>query len=226
MTIANIQKTTARASWLLDTRADGAVFNNTIADDRFIQEEFIRAAIETESEIVRALAEAYHPKRVQFLAWSSDLADGDTLPAHLGQAEAVQIAVTSSSAFKIGESTTRSNIDVWRENYNKMFDPIDHNITGTNLAGYFNITEQTIRFTGTKARAKICTFTPDYTTPAHQISDEFESLIISGMVPKLHKRGNDANIIQHYQNLYNQGLAMIRQGMTFVPDLTVAQKSE
>jgi hypothetical protein len=224
MAVADIAETTARAIWILGARDTGATYNNTVGDDRYDQEEFIRAAIEAESEIVRVLAEAYHPAREPFLAWSAALAHGDVIPAHIGQVEGVQIEPYSAAGYiKVGIKTSRANIDLWRENHNNIFDAVDHSTNGSNLAGYFNLTNQTILFTGLNAQVKICTFIPDYTTPAHQVSNEFESLIVAGIIPKVYKDGVPPSLIQHYSREYQQGLMALRGGLNSAPEINVAQ---
>lgn len=228
MAVANIALTTARASWLLGARADGAVFNNTIADDRYAQEEYLRAAVETESELVRALAEAYHPARTDFLAWSLDLAHGDNLPIHLGQVEAVQIEkYTGEGAYHPGLQTTRHNIIQWRENYNSIFDAIAHNANGSTLSGYFHIRNQTILFTGAQAQVKVVTFDPDFSgAPVHQIEEQWENALVCGMIPKLYKDGTDPRIVDHYSRQFQQVLTQIYSGLKAMPEIDMASKVE
>lgn len=225
MAAAAIAKTTARVLWILN--AHNGAFNDTVSDDRFIQEEIRRALIETESELVRDICEANHPKRAAFLAWSSDLAHGDTLPEHIGAVEAVQIKKHSgASGFEPAERTTRENIRLWRENYNSVFDTIAHNASGSNLSGYFNITNETIYFTGHAAQVKICTFTPDYSTPAHKISDEFEGALVAGAIPKLTKVGVPSELANMYLNQFTQMRQLIRGGASALPDVQEAQRGE
>lgn len=226
MAVAAIAKTAARVIWLIGARNDGATFDNTVSDDRFIQEEVLRALIETESEIVRAICEGYHPQRASFLGWSSALNHGDLLPAHIGQVEAVQIQPYSGAGYQIGEATTRENIRLWRENYNSRYDAIAHNQNGSYLAGYFNITNNTVVFTGNAAQVKVATFVPDNATPAHQISNEFESGIVAGTIPKLNKVGVPQALIAHYNNQYAMFLTAIRQGLQTLPEIMMAQKME
>lgn len=225
MAVADIGKTTSRVIWLIGARDEGGSFSASVSDDRFTLEEFERAAIETESEIVRDLAESYHPHRNSFLAWSADLVNGDVIPAHLGQIEAIQIkAYSAASGYSLAEATTRYNIRKWRNNTANIFDATAHDASGSNLPFYYHLDHQTIEFTGYRAQAKICTFTPDYATPAHQISNEFESAIIAGTIPKLAKIGVPTALVEHYSRLYETIRASIRQGLTQMPEIDVSQR--
>jgi hypothetical protein len=225
MATSDITKITARVSWILGSH--GSSFDATISDDRFIQEEIRRAIVETEAEIVRAACESYHPMRTSFLSWSTDLSDGDTLPAHIGQVEAVRIKPYSGSlTYNSGESTSRSNIKHWRTNTNNIFDTIAHDANGSNLSGYFNITNETIRFTGNVAQVKVCSYEPDYATPALQIEDQFDNLLVAGTIPRLNKLGVPQALIMSYGSLYSAGMDAIRSGLTDRPEISVAQAGE
>lgn len=226
MAVADIGKVTARILWLISGRSTAATFNTTVGNDNFILEEIQRAQIETESELVRDLAESFHPKRASFLAWSADLSNGDLIPEHIGQIEAIQIKAVSGGTFAPAESTTRENIKLWRENYQNVYDAIAHNATGSSLAGFYNLTNQTLTFTGFAAQAKICVFVPNYATPAHQISNEFESGLISGTIPKLLKIGVPTALVQNYTSEYARIRGAIRQGLQSMPEINVAQRAE
>lgn len=224
MAVSDIDKLTARVSWIIGAR--GTTFDNIVNDDRFDQEEIRRALIETESEIVRALCEAYHPMRTSFLAWSSDLADGDTLPVHIGQVEAVRIVPYTAASPVPGESTSRENIRLWRLNTANIFDTVAHNASGSALAGYYNITNQTITFTGQSAQVKVCTYNPDYTTPALQIDDQFDTAIVAGTIPRLNKLGVPQALITTYGQLYASQMQMIRMGLSEMLELPEAQAAQ
>jgi hypothetical protein len=215
MAVADIAKTVARIIWTIGARNDGGAFDNSVSDDRFIQEEIIRAAVETEAEIVRALCEGNQPARIPFMAWSASLNNGDNLPVHIGEVEAVEI--TTGSGTVIGEATTRDNIKAWRLNHNSRYGSLAHTAAGAITAGYFNITNQTIVFTGVSAKVKICTFTPNYT--AHQITNDFESGIIAGAIPKLNKTGVPPSLVTHYENQYSNWLSAIRNGHKSLPPI-------
>lgn len=214
MTVAAISKTFPRVSWLVGARSDSATFNSSVGNDNFIAEEITRALIETESEIAQDLADSRHPKRVDFLAWSSPLSNEADLPAHLGEVEAVQVSLDGTYA--LAEETTRENIRLWRENYNDLFDTIDDR--------FFNITGNTITFVGTAAKVKIFTFTPNQS--AHQIDNIFEPVIIAGTVPKLLKIGVPTALANHYGNQYDKMRQLIRQGHLLMPGIQELQKVE
>jgi hypothetical protein len=225
MPAADIAKLTARVNWIIGSR--GSSFDATVSDDRFIQEEIRRALLETEAEVVRALCEGYHPMRTTFLSWSADLTNGSVLPEHIGQVEAVQIKpFLESATYNLAESTSRSNIRDWRENTNGMFDDTDHDRDGSALSGYFNITNETLTFTGYRAQVRICDYSPDYTTPALQVDNQFDGTLIAGTIPRLNKIGVPQALVMSYGQQYASFLALIRQGINEMPTISEAQQSE
>jgi hypothetical protein len=224
MATSDISQIAARVIWILGS--GGTVFNASVDDDRFVLEEIERAVIETEAEVVRALCEASHPKRTTFLAWSADLANGDLIPTHIGQVEAVQIKPYTAGTFALGERTTRTNIKLWRANTNNMFDTLAHDANGSILAGYFNVTNETITFTGSSAQAKICTYSPDYASPALQVDAQFDDLLVAGSVPRLNKLGVPQALVMTYGQIYSMGMDTLRNGLSDNPDISAAQANE
>jgi hypothetical protein len=224
MAISDIAKVTARVSWIIGSRA--SAFDTTLSDDRFILEELRRAVLETEAEVVRALCESYHPLRLSFLAWSADLNNEDPIPAHIGQVEAVKIKPFTGGSYQLGESTSRQNIRAWRANTGSIFDAVAHDVTGSALAGYYNITNQTLTFTGNVAQVKIANYVPDYTTPALQVDSQFDNALVAGAVPRLNKLGVPQALVQTYGALYAAAMQEIRSGSSAMPKLPEAQAFE
>jgi hypothetical protein len=225
MAIADLEKIVARVAWIIG--AHNNVFDDTIADDRFIQEEIRRSVIETEAEVVRTLCESYHPMRSDFLGWSADLTNGETLPPHFGHVEAVRIRPYSGAgSYEVAESTSRSNIKSWRTNTANVFDAIAHDATGSSLAGYFNITSETITFTGHRAQVNVCSYDPDYDTPELQIDANFDGVLVAGTIPRLNKLGVPQALVASYGNMYANFLGLIKQGLSDMPSLPEAQISE
>lgn len=196
-------------------------------DDRYILEELQRAILETEAEIARDICESYHPMRSAFLSWSADLDNGDNLPDHIGQVEAVRIVPYSGASlpdsYIVGESTSRENIKAWRLNTNNMFDAANHNASGSALSGYYNITNGTITFTGHAANVNICIHVPNYTTPALQIDNIFDNAIVAGTIPKLNKIGVPQGLAASYGAVYDRQRQAIRQGNMTMPEIPAAQ---
>lgn len=171
MGIASINRVGARVAWLIGARSDS--FKYEVEDDRFNKNEISNAIIEAEAQIVGDFAEAGHSQREPFLAWVPDagMAHNDVVPGHRGQIEAVRIVPyiihdqeDVDAPWIPGEKTSRYNIEQWRENHNHIFDPIAHDTLGSNLAGFYDLTNQTIGFTGVKAQAKVVDYDPLYAT--------------------------------------------------------------
>lgn len=220
MSVADLAKVTARVLWIIGARSSS--FNDTVSDDRFIQEEVRRAIYETEAELVRAICESYHPMRTSFLAWSADLNNGDPVPAHIGQIEAVKIKPYTAGSYELAESTSRENIKLWRTNTNDIFDAIDHNVIGSSLAGYYNVTNNIITFTGNVAQVNICTYASNYSTTL-DIDDQFDGALVAGSIPRLNKIGLPQALVLSYGTMYGRMMSEIRQGLTLSPEIGVAQ---
>ena len=224
MAASSIAKIVPRILWILGGQ-DGT-FSTTVSDDRFVLEEIQRAVVETEAHLVRVLCESHHPARVQFLGWTTDLANGVVLPVHIGQVEAVQIKPYSgASSYQIGEATSRENIRDWRENCNKVFDSKNHDVNGSSLTGYFNLTDEILTFTGNVAQASICTYAPDYATPSLVIDNSFDGALVAGAIPRLFKVGVPGALIQSYTSLYASILEALRQGLQTNPNYLGVQSA-
>ncbi len=225
MAISDITSITSRVIFLLGAQDSLGSFDGTTDDDRFDEEEIERAVIETESELMRDLAETYHPFRSNFLEWSGDLAHGDTLPAHLGQVEAVQIKPYSSASDYISaQSESREMIRLFRQNYNNRFDSYDHDEENSQLAGYFCLTNNTLEFTGASARVKTFSYTPDYDEPSLQIDAVFDGALVAGAIGKLHKIGVPDDVTMHYSQQYSQMRQLIRTGVLTMPEINTLQE--
>jgi hypothetical protein len=115
---------------------------------------------------------------------------------------------------------------LWRANTNNVFDTIAHNANGSSLSGYYNITGETITFTGFAAQVNSCSYVPDYATPALQIDDQFEGTLVAGSVIRLNKIGVPQELIATYGTSYASFLNLIRSGMDGRPSHQEAQKVE
>jgi hypothetical protein len=221
MPVSSATKVTARVLWIIGAR--DSAFDTTVSDDRFILEEVQRAIVETESELVHDICESNHPSAISFQAWSADItANGDKLPERIGKVEAVQIKPYSGGTYAPAESTSRDNIRAWRTNKNSIFDAIAHTASGSSLAGYFNITGDTLEFTGYSAQVRIYTYTPNY-TPTLQIDDNFEGALVAGAITRLNKMGVPQGLVLHYGGLYSTARTLIRQGQATMPKLNEVQ---
>ena len=318
MAIADISRVGATVAWIIGARDDS--FHFAVDDDRFTLHEIANAIIETETELIRDFAEAYHPQRTDFLEWlpANGMTSGDNAPSHVGQIEAVRMlpaafpgAITflpaalgvvgdgvtiadsgfyddlplrftttgsligtgialattyyitnfnietglfqlytifgdtgsllnitgqgtgvhtaipqiQESDWSLAESTTRTNIREWNENPT-IFADID---------GFFNLTNETLEFTGRTAQVKVVDYTPDYPTLAVegvedeeigslQIDDIWEGGLVAGAVVKLAKIGVPAGVVTVNAGRYAECRQMIRQGLTYKPEIDTAQK--
>ncbi len=227
MALATIAKIGDRVAWVIGARLSAGTYGSgvdTTDDDRFADNEIKTAIVETETEIVRDVCEANHSRRNDFLALSSVIANGASIPEHIGQIESIHIEPYSSAGYSLAEKTTRTNIRLWRENVNNRFDAINHDQSGSKLSNYYSLDNNIIEYTGLNAKANICTYTPDFATYVLQLDDLFANALVAGSVPKLLKLGIPANLVQHYQGLYDRARNSIRSGSEVLPDIEIEQK--
>lgn len=226
---ANIDRVGASIAWIIGARTDNFAFE--IDDDRFSKFEIAQSIIQTEAELVRDFAEAYHAERTPFLTWApaAGMDIGDVIPAHIGQVEGVRIyafdddlGTLEDTDFVTGKPTSQSNIDLWQENYRSdddsdgIFDEFDADQDGSSLTGYYNLTNLTLDFLGTKAQVRIVTYQPIYpdtvavTYGTLQISSDWEAALVAGTIAKLVKIGVPNDILQQNTNAYVQARSLIR----------------
>ncbi len=215
-----------RVIWAIGARlSSGSYTFDTSDDDRFSDNEIYTAIVETESELVRDICESYHPMRDTFTALSATISHGGEVPERIGQIESIHIEPSSAAGFVLrGEKTTRTNIDLWRENQNSRFDDVDHDQAGSKLAGYYALDGDTLYYTGLNAQAMIATYDPDFATFALQIDEMFTSPLVSGAIMRLAKVGVPPELVRSYANLYARQRADIRQGLMGSPSLEQEQK--
>jgi hypothetical protein len=225
--VASIDRVGARVCYTIGARGD--LYRFEVDDDRFDVREIGQAIVEAAAEMVCAFAEAYHPQRIPFLQWlpAGGMDSGDTVPAHIGQIEAVRVTATGESEsepedddWMLAEKTTAANIKLWRENHNSIFEDTD---------GYYDLTNQTLEFTGGVAQVKIVAYEPLYAETVDesesedeeagnvgelQISDIWETCLHAGAIVRLAKLGVPAELIRHYSGEFTGCLSRIRQGLT------------
>jgi hypothetical protein len=215
---ADLTKVTARVLWIIG--AQSASFNDVVSDDRFVQEEVKRAVVEAEEEVARIICEISHPQRVTFLT-SSSVAHSSVIPQHIGPIERVVITRWTGDSGVDGEKTSRDNILRWRQNLNNIFGTLAHNATNSPLAGYYNITDDVLYFTGQSAVVHYCNYTPNFTSL--QIDASFEHMLVPGAVVRLNKIGVPQELISSYGALYSQALQLLKTNQETIPELPMVQ---
>lgn len=228
MATADINRVGAQVVWAIGARSD--LFAFEVEDDRFDKQEIANAIIQTEADLVRMLAESYHPQREPFLQWIPEayMENGDTVPQHLGQIEAVRVSIDDESEsepeWELAESTTRTNIKLWNA-FPLIFG---------DAGAYYNLTGQTLTFTGDFAQVKAVVYEPLYeeldseseseddVTAVLQVDSIWEGLLVNGTIKRLGKLGVPAELIKLHAALWDE--AMVRNGLMGKPEVNLSHK--
>jgi hypothetical protein len=110
--------------------------------------------------LLRALAETPNEYRSSLIN-AVTLTHLQLLPEHQGQPAYVEIQRYSGGPWMQGERRDYRKIESYRANTSKIYDPLDHNVNGSSLSGYFDIWEKRLYFTGFAARAGLAQVTRD-----------------------------------------------------------------
>lgn len=199
MPAANINKIIPRVLWIMGSHNGG--FNTTVSDDRFILEEVQRAIVTTESNLVKAICQYGHPLR-KLYELTAVVSNESTLPKRLGEIIKVS-SIASDSTEKDAEFTSRTNILLWRENPNNMYDTLPHTDKNSILFGYYNITGEIVYFTGVNAKIYYSDYTPDFTTYNLTLPDYMEDALVSGTITMLMKLGVPEDVLMTHSSIFN-----------------------
>jgi hypothetical protein len=226
MAVAIMANIGARVCWLIGARLTNGTYSlSTADDDRFDDTELKTAIIETESELVADICEAKHSWRGQFLALSAVITNGGLVPEHDGQIEEIWIEPYSGAGYITqGEKTSRTNIRLWRENPANRYDAVAHSTSGSKLAGYYALDNETLTYTGFSAKVMSATYVPDFATYVLQITNKASNALVVGAIPKLYKFGLSQDVVSNAGNLYGQMRNLIRQGSQTMPEIEMEQK--
>lgn len=138
---------------------------------------------------------------------------GELLPDHLGKPAFVEIQRFSGAPFRTADQRDRTKIESYRANFNKIYDPFDHNEEGTSLAGYFDIWERKLFYTGFAAQVGLAQ--ADRADVVTKIPDFFESTVVKLALANLPKAGEGAYVLQiaqFYNNAAENDLAEFKGG--------------
>lgn len=220
--LASMDRVGARVVWLINARDDEYEF--AVNDDRFSKYEIAQAIIETESEIVQIMADAMHPHRTAFHRWM-DVEHGEQVPKHLGKIEAVK-SLSACGDDVIMEPTTRSNIKLWKENHGDIF---SEEACGGDLAGYYNLTNGVIAFTGDVCEALMVIYSPippdtaAETFGTLQIDSVWEGMLVDGAIARLGKTGVPPEVVRHYANKFDGAKQNMASGTMMKPPVDRVQ---
>jgi hypothetical protein len=138
---------------------------------------------------------------------------GELLPDHLGQPAFVEIQRFDGAPFRTGDRRDKTKIESYRANINKIYDTFEHNEENSSFAGYYDIWERKLYYTGFAAQVGLAQAQrSDVTT---KIPDFFESTIVKLALANLPKAGEGAYVLQiaqFYNNAAENDLAEFKGG--------------
>lgn len=146
---------------LLNAGPDDFSFSVNVGDERFgtigaASDQVKEAIYAADEQVFAAIAETEgHWARPDLMDWSSLLDHLDEIPAHIGKTGDVQILTAVASVYVGAQPATVAEIREWRRADNNSFGALGHQTAGNALAGYSEIRDNVIHFTGYRAAVKI-----------------------------------------------------------------------
>jgi hypothetical protein len=124
------------------------------------------------------------------------LTHGAELPDMAGESDLIEIQPYSGASYFTGTPRDAQKIDDYRTNYNSAYGAIAHNIVGSPLSGFYNVTNGRIKFTGNAAQIYIPIISR--TTVTSLIPDEYEGTWVAIGVGLCSKVGADHPIMSQF----------------------------
>lgn len=151
------------------------------------------------------VANPNHSHRNAFISGTpTALTHGGELPDMAGESDLIEIQPYSGASYFTGTPRSAQQIDDYRTNYNSAYGSIAHTTQGSPLAGFYNVTNGRIKFTGFAAQIYIPVISRSTVTSL--IPDEYEGCWTSlgaGLTAKL---SVDHPVLSQY---YNWGVSQL-----------------
>lgn len=209
MTVA-ITTVRERVIAILIAGPQGAGFTDTVigsnsqpATGRYPDDEELNQAIlEADARVITAIIETVgHPYAVAFYTTSGSLANGDSVPAHIGVNALIKVdgepARLAASMNQLLEA--KANPTLYPES-----------------DGWAYLENNTLFFIGTSATVSYPNFTM---TSACQSPDAYESAVVCGSIGLLMKDGGKSDYYSYYATLYERQEAAIRGQEIVIPQI-------
>jgi hypothetical protein len=171
--------------------------------------------------IARTLAATPSEFRQAFVGAAHTPAYRAFLPEHHGQPVYVEIEKYAGGPWRDADKGDYRRIESWRENAHLQYDDVAHDQQGSTLAGYYDIWEKRIYFTGNACRLGLATFTrADF---AAKIPETFENTWVRlgvGESAKAGDGGYTATIAGMYGAKGMNDLAEFRTGQRIFAEVS------
>lgn len=221
---ADFDRIKARVTEILNASAAGTFSSTLSARNKTRNADAIEAAcFEAGLKVIQFIASFPNEFRNEFVE-PTTLNHGDELPAHLGKPTYVEIQKYSGAGWTAGNQKDYHKVDSYRTNRLKTYDDKDHNVQDSTLAGYYDISEDKIYFTGYACRVGLAAAERDDVLT--KIPDFFENTVIKLAVGNCLKAGEGAillNIAQGYNAAAENDLMMFKGGARSLPPVPEAE---
>ncbi len=146
------------------------------------------------------------------------------LAEHIGKPVYVEIQKQSGGSWVIAERRTYQKIESWRNDPHHIYDSVAHNDAHSKLAGFYDIWNDRLYFTGAAARIGLANATRAdvLTGAATRIPAMFESTWVKLWIGNLPKAGEGAMTMQMAEYYFQRGmndLMMFEQGKRQMPEV-------
>lgn len=186
------------------SRYTSAVGNNGVYA---VTQEITDAIIAADEQVCLAIIETVgHPYRTAFMSASTNLSNGDYVPAHVGAHGEVDIDVTGTGTFRPSQRA---------ESRDAVQEIIEFPSIYSSKRFHF-IEDSRIYHAGSAARVQYPVFTLN--TSACQAHEAYEDLVVYGAISHLEKKGAEAGFFDKYARLFELGKQMIRGKLLTIPE--------
>lgn len=178
------------------------------ADDRRNDTEIDKAILAADARVCSAICEsASNGYRPLFMS-EVTVTHGTEVAEGIGPIGRPLIQPYSGADYVRGVPRSADDIDSYRQNTNNLYDAIDHDQSGSSLAGYYDFdpVSRVFSFTGYAAKVSIAVFTR---TAACQAPESYEDTVFGIALTSLPKEGDSApylglmgqQALQHIQEI-------------------------
>lgn len=199
-----------RVTEILNACAPGT-FSSTIATNYLDRNASAIQEAVREAALMIARAICSNPNHVHRGVYVSGtptaLTHGGELPDMAGEGDLVEIQPVAAGSYIVGTPRTAQEIDSYRSNVSSLYNSVGHTTANSPLAGYYNISQGRIRFTGNAAQMYHPTISRS--TASSLVPDEYEDTWVKLSVGLCLKEGD--NLLPIGTTYYNWGVADLAQ---------------
>lgn len=212
MAVVSISRVRKRVIELLLAAGRGARYTDAVGDQKRYAalQELTDAIIEADMQVCLAILETPgHPYASGFMTASSNLANGDILPAFVGALGKVEIDPTGAGTFRGG---------ILAPSLDELLEVIHHASLFPTCTRYYWVEGNVINHSGSAARVYYPSFTKN--DSACQAHEAYTLAVLCRALSVLRKDGGDPGFYSDYAQMADIAELKIRGKETTLPDLS------